>query len=150
MVGQNKTGLSEAPNPVWSKGIGFPDGLTLRELEAFPSLGLAGLLALFLAGITGQEIVFTKCIAKIGIGFEEGTGDPELDRADLAAHTTAGGADRGIVLIGHVCCLKGMENFVLERKSPEVFLEGALVDGDLSGAGHKSDAGGCGLATTGG
>lgn len=71
----NKTGLSETPNPVRSKGMKLPDGLTLRELEALTSLGLSGLLAFFLAGITGEKIVFAKGIAEIRVGFQEGAGD---------------------------------------------------------------------------
>lgn len=72
---ENRTGLSETPNPVRSKGMKLPDGLTLRELEALTSLGLSGLLAFFLAGITGEEVVFAKGIAEVRVGFQEGAGD---------------------------------------------------------------------------
>jgi hypothetical protein len=121
--------------------MNFPDGLTLRELEALTSLGLSGLLALFLAGITGKEIVFAKGIAEIRIGLQESAGDPELDGTDLTAHATTGGADRDIILIGHVGGLKGVKDFVLEREGAEILFEGALVDRDLSGSGNKGDAG---------
>jgi len=49
---------------VWSRS-------TLRELEAFPGTGLAGLFALFLAGITGEEIVLAKRKLEIRIGLEK-------------------------------------------------------------------------------
>ena len=130
--------------------MNFPDGSTLRELEALTSLGLSGLLTFFLAGITGEEIVFAKGIAEIRIGFQESAGDAELNGTDLTAHATAGGADRDIILIGHVGGLERVKDLVLERERAEVFFEGTLVDRDLSGSGNKSDTGGGRLTASGG
>lgn len=130
--------------------MNFPCRLTLRELEALTSLGLSGLLTLFLAGIAGKEIVFAKGIAEIRVGLQEGTGDAELDGTNLTAHATAGSADRDIKLIGDVGCLERVEDLVLERERAEILFESTLIDGDLSGSGNKSDAGGCCLTASGG
>lgn len=129
---------------------GNPGGLTLRKLEAFPGLGLSGLLAFFLAGIAGEEIVFPKDVAEIRIGLQKCPGNPQLDRADLAANPTAGGADVRVVLVGHIGGLERMKHLVLKRQSAEIIFESAFVDRDLSSPGDESDSGGGGFAASGG
>lgn len=122
----------------------------LRELEALPCLGLAGLLTFLLARVACQKIIFTKGVTKIAIGLQEGAGDAQLDCANLSAYTTAVGSDRDIILIRHIGGVEGMEDLVLERKRAEVVLERALVDRDLPCSGNQGYSGGSGLATAGG
>lgn len=122
----------------------------LGELETLAGSGLAGLLAFLFARITGEEITLAKGIFQIRVRLKESPGNTQLDRSDLPGDSAALGGDRHVELIGDVGRLEGVENLVLEGKSSEVFLKGALVNRDLPGSGDEGDTYAGSLATTGG
>src|ERR1700694_1594237 len=64
--------------------------LTLGELEALAGAGLAGLLAFFLAGVTGQVTGLLEGDAELGIELQQGAVDAVAHGAGLGADATAG------------------------------------------------------------
>src|SRR5918995_5647427 len=61
----------------------------LGELGRFACLVEAGLLALDLAGVAGQEALTLEHGAKLRIGLDERPGDPVADRARLTGRAAA-------------------------------------------------------------
>src|SRR5688572_768838 len=84
--------------PLWMSRISSKR-LTLGELEALAGAGLAGLLALFLAGVTGEVTGLLKGDAELGIELQESAGDAMGNGAGLAADATAGDVHGHIELV---------------------------------------------------
>ena len=121
-----------------------------RELRCLARLVQTILLALFLSGIA-LEIA---CLFENGaIGFlvadAEGAGDAVTDRARLSGHAAAVHVDDDVELVGRGHSLKGLIDDKTHGVEGEVVLEGALVDGDVALAGHKTDTGDGGLSPAG-
>ena len=93
---------------------------------------------------------FAEVFPEILVDAEEGPGDSELDRSDLAVDAAALRVDRDIVLIHRVGDVKGMKHLVLQGNISEVLLERLLVDRDFTGSGSQDDPGARGLASSGG
>lgn len=67
--------------------------LALRELEAFPSAGLAGFFSFFHPGIAPEQSFRFERSAKIRVHQQEGPRDGEPRRARLAGSASARGVD---------------------------------------------------------
>src|SRR6478609_2938728 len=123
--------------------------LTLGELEALAGAGLAGLLALFLAGVTGEVTGLLEGNAELGIELQQGAGDAVGNRTGLAADAAAGDVHGHIELVLAVGSDERREGALHEVVVGEIGLELAFVDDGLAGAGNDADAGGGRLATAG-
>ena len=123
--------------------------LTLGELEALAGAGLAGLLALFFAGVTGEVTGLLQGDAELGLNFSSARAMPWATApawllmpppATLTMTSNLSFAsavdERG----------DGAAHEVVVR---EIGVELAVIDRELAGAGKDADAGGGGLATAG-
>ena len=72
--------------------------LTLGELELFACTWLASFFALFHPWVTAKEACGFECWAKLGVFFDQRTGDAELDGTDLTVQTTTVGGNGDVPL----------------------------------------------------
>src|SRR3954453_23774499 len=77
-----------------------PKRLTLRELEGPAGLGLAVLLTLDHARVTGEEAALLEHGAQLRLEIGERLGDAVTDRAGLAGQAAAGDGADHVVLPG--------------------------------------------------
>src|SRR3954468_9334327 len=84
--------------PVPKYFLAMKRGLPLAELGRLARLVQAGLLALHDACVTRQEAGALQRHAKLGVDFDERTGDPVAHRACLARRAAAMEADTQVVL----------------------------------------------------
>src|SRR6478609_2260838 len=73
--------------------------LTLGELEALAGAGLAGLLALFFAGVTGEVTGLLQGDAELGIELQQRAGDAMGHGARLAADAATGDIHKDVELV---------------------------------------------------
>src|SRR4051812_19611812 len=123
--------------------------LALGELRLAPGLLEAGLLALDLAGIAGQEAGALEVAAQRRVGLAERAGDAVAQGAGLAGDTAAVQVDQHV----EVLLLPGQDQRA-HRQHPvrgarEVLLDGAAVADDLALTGNEADARDRGLALAG-
>src|SRR6218665_1603438 len=134
--------------PLWVSRVSSKR-LALGELEALAGAGLAGLLALFLAGVTGEVTGLLEGDAKLGIELQKRAGDAMGHRAGLAADAAAGDIHGHVELVLAVSGDERGEGAAHEIVVGEIDLELAVVDDGLAGTGNDADAGGGRLATAG-
>src|SRR6478736_7217922 len=123
--------------------------LTLGELEALAGAGLAGLLALFLAGVTGEVTGLLESDAKLGIELQQGAGDAVGNRTGLAADAATSDVHGHIELVLAVSRDERRQGALHEVVVGEIDLKLAVIDHGLAGTGKNADAGGGRLAAAG-
>src|SRR5580704_4238702 len=101
----SKTGAPRSKNP---KRLAF------GELEPLASALLSVLLALMLAGITGEEAGLFEFRPEFSIEFDQRAGDTEPDGICLTGNSTAVGENQNIKLVGHF----GDEKCLANRNTP--------------------------------
>lgn len=114
---------------------------TLAELEAFASFGLTGFLAFYGARVAGHEALLAEYSLVVGVDFHESAGDTEAESFGLAFVATTVEVDVDVVLFGAIESCEGLLNDELKNRRGEVYLEGALVDGNDAGAFFDDNAG---------
>ena len=125
--------------------------LTLGELEALAGTRLSGFFALFHAGISSEKAFLLEGGPEIWIDLDEGAGNREANRSDLANDAAAVGVHVQVKLLELVGREEGEEHAVLLRDRRKVFVVGLVVDGDHTATGLHLDtshggpspAGGC-------
>ena len=118
--------------------------LTLRELEAFASLGLTGFLTLYGARVAGHEALCTESGLILGIDFHESAGDGETESLGLAFVTAAVDVSVDIVLLSTLKSVEGLLNDVLKNRRGEIDVKGTLVDNNVTVALSEINSGyGC-------
>ena len=122
--------------------------LTLGELEALASTGLAGLLAFLHARISGQKAKWLDDLAVFRVHLGERSADGVADGDGLGMDTTALNHDSEIELVDQRELLEGSQDAVLEFRSGQIFFEVAAIDGNLAGAFSHPYTGNCGFAAT--
>ena len=120
--------------------------LTLGELGRATGLVQADLLALDLAGVTGQEAGLTHGAAQFLVEFHQGAGDTVADGARLAGGAAADDGDADIDPLGHVGRLQGLAHDHARGLAAEELVQRATVHDDVAAAERHEDAGAGGLA----
>ena len=101
--------------------------LALGELEAGASAGLAGLLALFGAGIALDVTGLLQRRTKLRVHLLEGTRNAVSDRTGLAGDTTASDVDRHVDLLAKVNREERGISLLGEILVGEVAVKGATI-----------------------
>ena len=106
--------------------------LTLGELEALAGLGLTGLLTFNDARVAGHEAFGAECGLVLGINLDEGAGDCETESLGLTFVATAVEIDVDVIFLYSVKSREGLFYDILKDGRGEVYVQGALVDGDCA------------------
>src|SRR5215208_3541294 len=120
--------------------------LSLRKLESFPSTLLSVLLAFLDTGIAGHQACMLESRTKVGIKFEQCSGDAVSDRSRLASRTTAGDVDDEVKLVRGFSQLQGLTNNHSQSFVREVTVKWFVVDLNFARAGSQINSGSCRLA----
>jgi hypothetical protein len=120
--------------------------LSLRKLEPFPGALLSVLLALFDPWIAGHKTSMFQSWTKIGVEFEQRSGNAVSDRACLARWTTTGNVDDEIKLVRGLGQLQRLTNDHPQGFVGEVAIERFVVDLNFAGAGSQVNSGRCRFA----
>ena len=78
--------------------------------------------------------MFAENSLVVGVDFHQSAGDTEAESLSLAFVATAVEVYVDVVFLGAVKCVEGLFYDVLKNRRGEVYLEGALVDGNDAGA----------------
>jgi hypothetical protein len=111
--------------------------LAFRELEPLASALLSVLLALVLAGVTGEEAGLLELRAKFPIEFDQGARDSETDCVSLTSHAAAMGKNQDVELFCHLGDEKRLPNRDAQGFGREVVVERTPVDGNIALAGPE-------------
>src|SRR5215213_1799137 len=114
--------------------------LTLAELRGLAGLVEAGLLALDLAGVAGEEALPLERHAQLGVDLDERARDTVPDGSGLAARAAAVDADAEVVLAVEAGGLQRGHRERPVQQTREVLLDRAAVDPRLPVAGAEDDA----------
>jgi len=121
--------------------------LAFAVLETFPCAGLAGLLSLLLARVTGEVASVLESLPQFAIVFLECPGNAKPHRAGLASDAAASDLYADIRLLVHLYRLERFHSNGALVFDGEVVFHGATVDGDFAGAaGRQAHAGNRSLA----
>src|SRR5215213_8182821 len=124
--------------------------LALRELERLARLRPAVLLALYGAGVAGQEAALLEDAAQIRLEVRQSLGDAVTHGTRLARQTAAGDRADDVVLAG----ARGGDQRLLDQhpqhRAGEIDFDFTGVDHDLAGTRLDPDAGDRVLALAGG
>src|SRR5262249_30175842 len=118
--------------------------LPLRELGCFARLVQAGLLALDLAGVAGEEALALERDAEVGVDLDEGAGDAVADRAGVARGAAAVPPDAQVVGARELGGLERRQDHLPMGEPREVRGELLAVDPRLPGPrteDHPGDGG---------
>src|SRR5450759_2632879 len=121
----------------------------LTELRLLAGLVEAGLLALDLAVVTGEEAGALELRAQVLVGLAERLGDAVAHGPGLRRDAAAVHVDLDVELAVGVRGLEGHLGDGFEDLAPEVGVDGAAVDDDRADARAEGDAGDAGLAFAG-
>src|SRR5665648_1024078 len=121
----------------------------LAELRLLAGFVEAGLLALDLAVVAGEEAGALELRAQVLVGLAERLGDAVAHGPGLRRDAAAVHVDLDVELAVGVRGLEGHLGDGLEDLAPEVGVDGAAVDDDRADARGEGDAGDAGLAFAG-
>jgi hypothetical protein len=122
----------------------------LGVLRRLPCSLQAVLLPLFLARVASEQARRLEHRAKLGVGGDQGTGDPVAHGAGLAGDAATEDLDRDLETARGVGDPEGLGDHGLEVAPPEVLARWAVVDNDDAITGDDADASDRRLATAGG
>ena len=120
--------------------------LTFAELRRASCSFEAVLFAFLHTGIAGQQAGFLQGSAKLRIRFAQRAADAMTDCSGLTGQAAAFHVNHHVV-IANVGQVHGLTNGHLQGFKTEIIVDIALVDHDLSIAGHQTNAGNSLLAT---
>src|SRR5674476_161186 len=123
--------------------------LAFAELRLLARLVEAGLLALDLAVVAGEEAGALELRAQVLVGLAERLGDAVAHGPGLRRDAAAVHVDLDVELAAGVRGLEGHLGDGLEHLAPKVGVDGAAVDDDRADTRDEGDAGDAGLAFAG-
>ncbi len=107
-------------------------GLTLTELEAATSLGLTGLLTLYLTAVACQETSILQLFLVLFVHLDEGTGNSHAESLALTCKATTVEIHLNIILLGHLEQVQRLLHHVLQDGRGEINFQILLVDRNLT------------------
>lgn len=108
------------------------DVLTFRELEAFASLWTTRFLTLNGTRVASHETMFAEQSLVFGVNSDESASDTETKSFGLAFVAATVESDNDVVFFGYVEGCEGLLNDILQNRGREVYVEGAVIDGDCT------------------
>ena len=123
--------------------------LTLAELEASACTGLTRFLALYLAGIAGEETGgLERGTPSLSVYLAKCTGDTEPDSLSLSFDTATYNGDFNIELAGCTGNLERLVHDITEGLEGKILIERPVVNGDVAFSGGEINTGNSCLASS--
>src|ERR1700741_980853 len=120
--------------------------LSLGKLESFPSTLLSVLFAFLNSRIASHETGVLESRAKVGVIFQQRSGDAVSDRPGLARRATASDVDNQIKLVRGFSQLQGLTDDHSQRFVGKVSIESFVINFDFAGAWSQINSGRCRFA----